>query len=152
MQPRPLDAPILVDQTGAAVRLGAKVGRTGGEGAVYAVQGHPGLVAKVYHQPVSANKAAKLKYLAQRVTPQLKECAAWPSFLLFHNNQPRGFVMRSASGKEVHHLYGSRDRVVDFPGKNWAFLINTGRNCAAAFDEVHATGAVIEGSSTISSG
>jgi len=143
MQPRPLDAPILVDQTGAAVRLGAKVGRTGGEGAVYAVQGHPGLVAKVYHQPVSANKAAKLKYLAQRVTPQLKECAAWPSFLLFHNNQPRGFVMRSASGKEVHHLYGSRDRVVDFPGKNWDFLINTGRNCAAAFDEVHATGAVI---------
>ena len=125
------------------MRLGAKVGRTGGEGAVYGIQGHAGLVAKVYHQPVSTNKAAKLKYLAQRVTPQLTECAAWPSFLLFHNNQPRGFVMRSVGGKEVHHLYGNRDRVVDFPGKNWDFLVNTGRNCAAAFDEVHAIGAVI---------
>src|SRR3954469_4221312 len=133
MLSRPVDAPILVDQTGAVVRLGAKIGRTGGEGAVYGIQGHAGLVAKVYHQPVSDNKAAKLRYLGQRLTPQLKECAAWPSFLLFYRDQPRGFVMRSVSGKEVHHVYGSRDRVVDFPGTNWDFLVNTARNCAAAF-------------------
>ena len=36
-----------------------------------------------------------------------------------------------------------RDRVVEFPGKNWDFLLNTARNCAAAFDVVHATGAVM---------
>jgi DNA-binding helix-hairpin-helix protein with protein kinase domain len=51
--------------------------------------------------------------------------------------------MRAVGGKEVHHVYGNRDRVVDFPGRNWDFLINTARNCAAAFDEVHAIGAVI---------
>jgi DNA-binding helix-hairpin-helix protein with protein kinase domain len=143
MSSRPIDAPILADQNGAAVRLGPKIGRTGGEGTVYSIAGHADLVAKVYHQAVTDNKAAKLKYLAQRVTPQLSDCAAWPSFLLFDHKQPRGFVMRAVGGKEVHHVYGSRDRVVDFPGRNWDFLVNTARNCAAAFDEVHSIGAVI---------
>jgi DNA-binding helix-hairpin-helix protein with protein kinase domain len=135
---------MLVDQNGAQIRLGRQIGDTGGEGNVYRIDGNTNLVAKIYHRPPTESKVAKLKYLPLRETPGLKECAAWPSFILFdERKQPRGFVMRAVSGKEVHHAFGTRDRVVDFPGKNWDFLLNTARNCAAAFDEVHAVGAIM---------
>jgi DNA-binding helix-hairpin-helix protein with protein kinase domain len=135
---------MLVDQNGAAVRLGRQIGRTGGEGSVYSVDGGGRLVAKIYHKPPPEVKIAKLKYQAARSTPELKKCAAWPLLIVAdERRQPRGFVMPAVAGKEVHHLFLPRDRVVDFPGKNWDFLVNTARNCAAAFDVVHATGAVI---------
>lgn len=143
MPPSTAAAQVLKAENGEAVRLGPQIGRAGGEGSVYSVKDNPAVVAKIYHQPVATEKVAKLKYLAQNVTPGLKQCAAWPLFTLFDGRSARGFVMREVSGKEVHHVYGSRDRVVDFPGRNWDFLVNTARNCAAAFDEVHAIGAVI---------
>jgi DNA-binding helix-hairpin-helix protein with protein kinase domain len=135
---------MLIDQNGVAVRLGRQIGRTGGEGSVYSVDSQPGTVAKIYHRPPPASKAEKLRYLAQRSTPELKKCAAWPLFTISdERGQPRGFLMPAVSGQEIHHLFGTRDRVVDFPGKNWDFLVNTARNCAVAFGIVHATGAVI---------
>jgi DNA-binding helix-hairpin-helix protein with protein kinase domain len=143
MPPHSFDAQTLTDEKGMAVRLGSQVGRSGGEGSVYEIVGHSSLVAKLYREPVPEAKVAKLNYLRQRVTPGLNACAAWPSFVLLDGRKPRGFVMREVSGKEVHHVYGNRDRMVDFPGRNWDFLVNTARNCAAAFDEVHAIGAVI---------
>lgn len=134
---------MLVDQNGAGIRLGRRIGRTGGEGNVYCIDGAAGFVAKIYHRPTDV-KPAKLKYLADVVTPELMRCSAWPSSILLDDRkQPRGFVMRAVAGKEVHHVFGMRDRVVDFPGKNWDFLVNTARNCAAAFDEVHSIGAII---------
>jgi DNA-binding helix-hairpin-helix protein with protein kinase domain len=143
MPPALVNAQLLTDENGAAFRLGPQIGRAGGEGSVFRIEGNSGTVAKIYHDPVPSDKVSKLKYLAQCVTPGLKQCAAWPSTTLFDGNRPRGFLMRAVSGREVHHVYGSRDRVVDFPGKDWDFLVNTARNCAAAFDEVHAIGAVI---------
>jgi DNA-binding helix-hairpin-helix protein with protein kinase domain len=135
---------MLVDQNGVPVRLGRQIGRTGGEGNVYSVDSHAGAVAKIYHRLPVENKVAKLRYLARRSTPELKKCAAWPLLTISdERGQPRGFLMPAVSGKEIHHLFGTRDRVVDFPGKNWDFLINTARNSAVAFDIVHATGAVI---------
>src|ERR1043166_517579 len=126
---------MLFDERGAAVRLGRKIGRTGGEGNVYVLDGTPAFVAKIYHRPADI-KIAKLRCLTKRETPQLRECTAWPRSILFdEHRQPRGFAMRAVSGKEIHHLFGPRDRVVDFPGKNWDFLVHTARNCAAAFDE-----------------
>jgi DNA-binding helix-hairpin-helix protein with protein kinase domain len=130
-------------ESGTSFRLGPRLGREGGEGSVYRIEGEPGIVAKIYHGPVPNEKVAKLKYLADRVTPGLRRCAAWPLSAVFEGNRARGFLMRAVSGKEVHHVYGSRDRVLDFPGRHWDFLVNTARNCAAAFDEVHAIGAVI---------
>ncbi len=135
---------MLIDQNGSAVRLGRQIGRTGGEGSVFSVDGAEGLVAKIYHKPPPDTKVAKLKYQTTRSTPELKKCAAWPLLIIGdERHQPRGFVMPAVAGEEVHHLFGTRDRVVDFPGKNWDFLVNTARNCAAAFDVVHVTGAVI---------
>jgi DNA-binding helix-hairpin-helix protein with protein kinase domain len=135
---------MLIDQSGNAVRLGRQIGRSGGEGNVYNVDTHAGFVAKIYHRPPPPNKIAKLKYQAQRSTPEIKKCAAWPLLTISdERGQARGFLMPAVSGKEIHHVFGTRDRVIDFPGKNWDFLINTARNCAAAFDVVHGTSAVI---------
>jgi DNA-binding helix-hairpin-helix protein with protein kinase domain len=135
---------MLVDQNGTAIRLGRQIGRAGGEGSVYSVESHNGFVAKIYHQPPAQTKVAKLKYQAERCTPRLRKCSAWPSLLVLDNRrQARGFLMPVVSGKEVHHLFGTRDRVIDFPGRNWDFLVHTARNCAAAFNVVHESGAVI---------
>jgi DNA-binding helix-hairpin-helix protein with protein kinase domain len=135
---------MLIDQNGGAIRLGRQIGGTGGEGNVYSVESHSGFVAKIYHRPPTEAKIAKLRYQAQHSTSELKKCAAWPVLTVSdERRQPRGFLMPSFGGKEIHHLFGTRDRVVEFPGKNWDFLLNTARNCAAAFDVVHATGAVM---------
>ena len=135
---------MLIDQNGSPVRLGRQLGRTGGEGSVFSVEGPAGLVAKVYHKPPPETKVAKLKYQTTRFTPELKRCTAWPlSILNDERHQPRGFIMPSVAGEEVHHLFGTRDRIVEFPGKNWDFLVKAARNCAAAFAVVHGTGAVI---------
>ena len=135
---------MVIDKNSVPVRLGRPIGRAGGEGRVYSVEGHNRIVAKIYHRPPDATKIAKLRYQAQRLTPELEHCAAWPlSTLSDERGQGRGFVMAAVGGKEIHHLFGTRDRVVDFPDKNWDFLVHTARNCAAAFDDVHAVGAVI---------
>src|SRR5207248_5292522 len=88
-------------------------------------------VAKIYHhkQIPDARKAAKLDFLTRRTTPEVQKFAAWPTAVLTdEKHEVRGFLMPMVSGKEVHQLFGNRDRVIEFPGKNWDFLVNTARN------------------------
>ncbi len=135
---------MLIDSKGVSVRLGPKLGRSGGEGNAYTVESHRGLVAKIYHRVPTPEKVAKLAFLTQRSTPEVQKCSAWPMLTISDDGQGvRGFLMPMVSGKEIHQLFGPRERVVEFPGKNWDFLVNTARNCAAAFNAVHVTGAVI---------
>ena len=54
-----LDAP----SSGRPVNLGQVIGQ-GGEGAVYEITTHPGLVAKIYHKPLEAERAAKIRAMA----------------------------------------------------------------------------------------
>lgn len=134
---------MLVDQNGIPVRLGRQIGRSGGEGSAYSADSHPGFVAKIYHKPPNQDKAAKLRYLTKVTTFELQKCSAWPALLISDESRLRGFLMPVVGGKEIHELFGPRDRVVEFPGKNWDFLINTARNCAVAFHAVHSVRAVI---------
>ena len=62
---------MLIDQNGAAVRLGRQIGRTGGEGNVYSVDSHSGFVAKIYHRPPRRRKLRSW-YQAQHSTSELK--------------------------------------------------------------------------------
>src|SRR5437868_14787988 len=73
----PVRASTLVDDRGQAVSLGLPLGR-GGEGIVYEVEGRSDLVAKLYHQPVSAAHAAKLRAMAGLPSEKLRRVAAWP--------------------------------------------------------------------------
>ncbi|CAK0773827.1 Protein kinase domain-containing protein [Gammaproteobacteria bacterium] len=130
----------LFDASGQRVSLGKKLG-TGGEGVVYDAPVYgPDFVAKVYHHPLSPNRQAKLLAMVEGGNESLRKVAAWPVDTIYAT--PRGavcgFVMPKVIGYEpVHHLYGPGHRKQQFPNADWAFLVNTARNVAAAFDVIH---------------
>ncbi len=137
---------MLVNERGDVVRLGAPISTPGGEGAVYEVPSEPSLVAKLYHKPADSQRAAKLQHLCGAGNAGLLNIAAWPRWLLFASNDRRsvrGFLMPRIEGKEIHRLYGPRDRCLEFPAAAWDFLIHVARNCAAAFETLHENGVVM---------
>ena len=130
----------LFDNTGRQIPLGNKLG-TGGEGAVYEVLALGNdIVAKIYHEGVSPEKQAKLRGMVMGCDESLKKIAAWPLATLHTTagGPMRGFLMPKVVGCEpIHHLYGPSHRKQRFPDKDWAFLVNTARNVAAAFEAIH---------------
>src|SRR5690242_1982866 len=136
----------LVDNRGKRVKLGAELGR-GGEAVVCAVEGEPGLVAKIYHQPPSAEKAEKLSRMLEHQDERLLALAAWPVGTLFRPNSKclTGFIMKNMKGfKDIHLLYNPKSRTREFsPKANWRFLVHTAANVARAFCAIHDHGHVI---------
>jgi DNA-binding helix-hairpin-helix protein with protein kinase domain len=135
-----------VDNQGRRVRLGGELGR-GGEAAVYAVEGQPALVAKIYHQPPGAEKAEKLSRMVELQNERLLALAAWPIGTLFGtgNKSLAGFLMKNMKGfRDIHLLYNRKSRTCEFsPKANWRFLIHTAANVARAFCAIHDDGHVI---------
>jgi len=136
----------LFDSKGQRIPLGKKLG-TGGEGSVYGVPvlGN-NIVAKIYHEAVSAEKQAKLSDMVRGGDETLKKIAAWPLEILQASvgGQIRGFLMQKVTDHEpIHHLYGPSHRKQRFPDKDWAFLVNTARNASAALEAIHSHGHVI---------
>jgi DNA-binding helix-hairpin-helix protein with protein kinase domain len=131
---------------GKPCSLGRRLG-TGGEGEVFEL--HPlgqGLVAKVYHRHIKAQKQKKLVCMARECDEALKQVAAWPVASLHdgRNGPVCGFVMPKVSGfADIHKLYGPSHRKQVFPKADWAFLVNAARNLAAAFEVIHAHGHVV---------
>lgn len=131
---------------GHIVRLLKPLTRPGGEGQVFAIEDSSTMVAKLYHQPAVAQKAAKLRWQVQAARPELRSIAAWPTDLLLEPKSPstvRGITMPRMAGKEIHQLYGPAARAVEFPSAGWDFLIHVAMNCAAAFDTLHQEGIVM---------
>ncbi len=141
--PRP--ATRLYSGAGHPVEPGKALGR-GGEGAIHEIAGRPGFVAKVYHQPIDADKALKLEGMARQAHPGLLEVAAWPVDVLraSPSGPVRGFIMPRVNGyQEIHSLYGPSHRKRAFPQADWSFLVHAARNLASAFETIHARGHVI---------
>lgn len=136
----------MFDSSGRRVSLGKKIG-TGGEGTVYEVPALGNdIVAKIYHKEVSPEKQAKLLGMVKAGDESLRKIAAWPKETLHMGagGQIRGFLMPKVAGcEEVHVLYGPSHRKQRYPDKDWAFLVNTARNTAAAFEAIHSHGHVI---------
>jgi DNA-binding helix-hairpin-helix protein with protein kinase domain len=129
----------LFDHKGQPLQLGTLL-RRGGEGAVHDVAGQPSLVAKLYEKPPAQEKTDKLRLMIGACTADLTRIAAWPLTTL--HARPGGplvgFVMPKVTGyKEVHKLYGPSHRQREFPDADWAFLVHTAMNCAAAFETIH---------------
>ncbi len=135
----------LYDARGQAITLGPPLA-SGGEGAVASVAGQPGLLAKIYHQPPDAGRIEKLRRMAALDDPVLARCVAWPTSTL-HDKRGGllvGFLMPRFDGyRPIHTLYSPAHRRTTFPQADWAFLAHAARNCAAAFEAVHARGHVI---------
>ncbi len=125
---------------GQRVPLGKKIG-TGGEGVVYDAPFYGSdFVAKVYHQPLSQARRSKLLAMVEGGSEYLRKIAAWPVDTIYTSSRGSmcGFVMPKVFGHEpIHHLYGPGHRKQQFPNADWAFLVNTARNVAAAFDVIH---------------
>ena len=58
----------LVDGGGRSVFLGTQIGK-GGEATISAVAGRPELVAKIWHEPASAERAGKLRWMLATPRP-----------------------------------------------------------------------------------
>ena len=128
---------------GGPVQLGSALGK-GGEGAVYEVPGHS-VVAKLYHQPLSAEKLAKLEAMVEMNRDRLTPFMAWPQDILRDSaGEARGLLMpRVVDHKDIHTLYSPRSRKALFPSASWRFLLRAASNTARAFAALHETGCVI---------
>ncbi len=136
----------LRDHLGNDVRIPPKPFAVGGEGAVFDVLGRPDLVAKIYSKPQSKERCDKLRAMAKLCSPGLLKIAAWPTATLSANGPASidGILMPKVAGySEIHHLYSVAQRKKEFPEADWGFLLHTARNCAIAFEEVHAHGHVV---------
>src|SRR4051812_22431091 len=115
------------DSRGRVVPLGAPLGQ-GGEGRVYEVPGHRDLVAKLYHQAVDAEKAAKLETMVRLRTERLLRLSAWPVETLHERQRGTvaGLLMPRVRGfREIHTLYSPKSRLTAFSHAGWPFLIHT---------------------------
>ncbi len=133
------------DSRGQVIRIGKKLG-SGGEGAVFELQGDARHVAKIYHRPVSADAGEKLRVMTDLATEELTRFAALPIATLskLKGGPVAGIVMPRVRGhSEIHSLYSPAHRKLHFPDKDWAFLIHVAMNVAAVFDTLHSKSIVI---------
>ncbi|MEP7338271.1 MAG: tetratricopeptide repeat protein [Acidobacteriota bacterium] len=128
--------------------MGRQIG-TGGEGTVYEIQDRADLVAKIYHEPPSPEKAEKLLALARIGAERLFNLSAWPADVLSdqvpaNDGNIVGFVMRRiGQAEEVHALHSPKSRLQKFPEASWAFLIYAAANIARAISVMHEHGFVV---------
>ncbi len=136
----------LLDPTGRPIALAPTPIAKGGEGAIFEVVGDPSIVAKVYNAPQTAERSEKLRAMAKLAEASLLKVAAWPTTTLHQTSggPVAGILMPKIAGfREIHHLYSVAQRKKDFPDADWRFLAHAARNCAIAFESVHAAGHVV---------
>lgn len=143
---QPLDKPLLYDSSDRIVPLGDVIG-SGGEGAVFEIDGHPNLVAKVYHKDrITEYHDRKLRKLVTLGTSELLGISAWPRGLLFdpRTKAVRGLMMdRITDAYPLHELYGTTSRSRTFPQAQWGHMVLAARNLAAAFATLHERGIIV---------
>jgi DNA-binding helix-hairpin-helix protein with protein kinase domain len=136
--------PVVVDAEGRVLRLGRKLGQ-GGEGAVFELEGEPGIAAKIHHQPLTPLRAEKIRVMAGMRTAQIDRLAAWPTNLLsLPSGVPIGLTMPKVTDhKDIHHLYSPKSRRTEFAAADWRFLIRVAANLARAVATIHDANGVI---------
>src|SRR6185295_10165586 len=90
----------LYSSDGKPISLGRKLGQ-GGEGAVHEVNSQSDLVAKIYHNTATPEKAAKLTAMVVLKTERLLKLSAWPVDTL--HEQKGGGVNGFLMPKVVDH-------------------------------------------------
>src|ERR1700712_5600635 len=121
--------PVYYDSQKKSDSLTERIG-SGGEGTVYVCPNDFGLVAKIYHETISDEKAEKLRWMAVHKNDNLLKVAAWIVDTLHDapDGKVVGFLMPNVKAKEIHELYSLKSRRVYFPHATWKFLIHTAAN------------------------
>lgn len=129
--------PTYYDSQNNARVLTERIG-SGGEGTVYFCEDSD-LVGKIYHEPITEEKAGKLRWMAAHKNDRLLKVAAWTVDVLCDAPDGRvvGFLMPNVKAKEIHELYSLKSRRVHFPEATWHFLVHTAGNVARAFYNLH---------------
>ncbi len=130
--------PTYYDSQNNAHALAERIG-SGGEGTVYFSAEDLNVVAKIYHEPITEEKAEKLRWMAANKNERLLRIAAWVVDVLKDapDGKVVGFLMPSVKAKEIHELYSLKSRRVYFPEATWHFLVHTAVNVARAFYNLH---------------
>lgn len=123
---------------------GRELGR-GGEGCVYELQSHRDVVLKLYTEPLSAVKQAKLEQMIAMRTTALASYAALPTDLVKNSEgDVCGFIMKKLTAYvPLHHVFSPMDRKKMFPDKGYNFLVHVARNLATAFYQLHQAGIIV---------
>ncbi len=138
---------------GGAVPLGRMLGQ-GGEGAVHAVEGQPGVCAKVYNQKAKKDLLhGKLRIMVANPPndPSLSKghrSIAWPTRILYRGPADAahfaGFIMPQISlqdFKTALNRYLPQDRRKEFGGGfTWRHCFNTAWNISSAVAAIHERG------------
>lgn len=141
----------------ASYGLGQELG-SGGEGIVYAVQGRPDLVAKIYSDDKfnpTAECASPRQYLREKIETMLDQpvnpyinsilSVAWPQDILFDKQgQFVGYIMPCVNSR--YHIYEAcreRERQILYPNYTWKTAILIAYNLTIAVKAVHDANAVI---------
>src|ERR1700689_1282135 len=99
-----MSLPDIVDTSGRDIRLTTLLGRGGG-GAVYGISASNEHVAKIYHRPLSADRATKIRLMASVTNATVRGLSAWPIDLVLSksNRTPVGLLMpKIENAKDVH--------------------------------------------------
>jgi DNA-binding helix-hairpin-helix protein with protein kinase domain len=137
--------PDVVDATGREIRLGSVIGQ-GGEGTVYGIASSDEFVAKIYHKPLSADRAAKIQLMSAFSNEVVKQVSAWPIGLLLSKSAraPIGLLLpKIYNAKDIHKLYSPKSRLTEFTRADWRFLMRACANTARSFGAIHSTGCII---------
>jgi DNA-binding helix-hairpin-helix protein with protein kinase domain len=129
---------------GESYNIGRELGR-GGEGQVFDVLNHTGLVFKRYNEKLQPLQLSKLQQMVAMRSPAIEVYAAWPrDIVLDEHGVPCGFVMKKLTGfVPLHMIFSPMDRKKMFPDKGYNFLAHVARNLATAFHKLHETGLVV---------
>src|SRR6476661_8035976 len=96
--------------------------------------------AKIYRKPLTQDRANKIRAMMKMKADGLSKLMSWPVDLLIEKrtSQPVGLLIpRVHNKKNVHHLYGPKSRLQDFPRADWRFLVHAAANIAKSFAMVH---------------
>lgn len=129
---------------------------SGGEATIHRVVGHPGLIAKIYHEErlsstPTAREDMKQKVVAMINLPlQTQEDGnllyAWPTDLLFSEKGSRfcGYVMPLVDGSPLLSALRLNEREqISQPNYSTIWSVLLARNLASVVNRAHATGIVI---------